>query len=57
MSRSAVLRRTPARHRAAGFRRGHPYDAGFLTGAGFSALLFLLCGAYFVLVILVETMR
>ncbi len=44
MSRSAVLRRTPARHRAAGFRRGHPYDAGFLTGAGFSALLFLFIG-------------
>jgi hypothetical protein len=44
MSRSAVLRRTPALHRAAGFPGGHPYDAGFLTGAGIAALLFLFIG-------------
>ena len=44
MSRSAVLRRTPARHRAAGLPGAHPYDAGFLMGAAVAGLLFLFIG-------------
>ncbi|MEA2587809.1 MAG: hypothetical protein QOH66_736 [Actinomycetota bacterium] len=41
MSRSAVLRRTPALQRAADLPKGYPYDAGFLMGAAVAGLLFV----------------